>query len=99
MDSASAHTSFLQDPLTFAKRNALAPGEDANIDTNLKPSRPVGPQFESVSAMSVYRQQRQLGKTKIPEFMTGMSVVKDRFRSKDQMPAAEYEDTYQRSWA
>ncbi len=99
MDSASAHTSFLQDPVTFAKRNALAPGEDANIDSNLKPSRPVGPQFESVSPMSVYRQQRQLGKTKIPEFMTGMSVVKDRFRSKDQMPAAEYEDTYQRSWA
>src|SRR5580765_4503636 len=99
MDSATANTSFLQDPLAFAKRNALAPGEDAGVDTHLKRSRPVGPQFEATSARRNFEGAVSRGATKIPKFMGDMGVVRNRFRAKEQMPAAEYEDRYQRSWA
>ena len=99
MDSATANTSFLQDPLTFAKRNALAPGEDAGIDRHLKPSRGVGSQFEASSAKTNFETKVARGETKIPKFMGDMGVVRNRFRAKVQMPAAEYEDGFQRNWA
>lgn len=99
MDSATANTSFLLDPLTFAKRNALAPGEDGGIDAHLKASRPVGPTFEATSAKTIFEGAVSRGATKIPKFMGGMGIVRNRFRSKEQMPAAEYSDGFQRNWA
>ena len=99
MDSATANTSFLQDPLTFAKRNALAPGEDAGLDRHLSPSRPVGPRFEATSAKTHFETMRTTSKLKIPKFVGDMGIVRNRFRVKEQMPAAEYQDQFQRNWA
>lgn len=99
MDSDTARTSFLADPIAFAKRNALAPGEDAAIDRHMKKERGVGPSFEVRSASSFFQAAVQAKTTKFPAFMGGMSMVRNRFRAPGQMPANEYQEQYHRNWA